>query len=69
MCLHQIIYSASYIFNRCKCKEAADQHIIANHRLRFSITKQTFNKNLGHVMNELTDENFLGSKITKALVT
>ena len=38
---------------RCKCKEAAEQHIITNHRLRLPITKQTFNKNLEYVMNVL----------------
>ena len=36
-----------------------------NHRLRLPITKQTLNKNLVHVMNELTDAKFLSSKIKR----
>ena len=49
-------------------QRAADQYIITNHRLRLSITKQTFNKNVEHVMNELADANFLGAKIKRHLL-
>ena len=58
------LYTQLRTFNRYKCKEAADQHIITNPRLRLPITMQTLNKNLEHVMNELTD----GSKIKSHLL-
>ena len=62
------LYTQLRTFKRYKCKEAADQHIITNHRLRLPITMQTLNKNLEHVMNELADANFLGTKIKSHLL-
>ena len=43
--------------------------LLTNHRLRLPITKQTFNKNLEHVMNEPTDAKLLGSKIKRHLIS
>ena len=52
---------------RCKCKEAAEQHIITNHRLRLPITKQTFNKNLEYVMKHFMSL-WKSSEVNKVLV-
>ena len=48
------LYTQWLTLHKHNCREAADQHIITNRRLRLPITKQTFTKNLEYVIDDWT---------------